>query len=925
MRITVALAVAFLGVLSLANASESDAAITRYDLNIPRQSLDTALKEFAAQTGLQIARFSDTIDGGAIVGPLTGQHSAETALKSLLTPQGLTYKIVNERTIAVVNPKDAQALPTAGASSSPQRGEEGALREGEGKGTSGLFLIARAEGEEKGIQKMAEGSSEAGTPESELKEQPEEIVVTGTHIRGGAAAGSQVLVLDEQAILRSGYSSTEQLIQSLPQNTRSGAEGATADAQLSTGSLAGLNSTFGSGINLRGLGSGATLVLLNGHRIGASSSGTFTDISLIPINAIQRIEILTDGASAIYGADAVAGVVNIILKGKYEGAETKARYGFTAPSGRDEVRFSQTLGGNWSGGSALLVADYLKQTELSVNEREFTDDVFVPTSIYPANEQLSAVISASHRFNDRWSLSADAQYADVERFTIWNTDGTTIVQNPVALDRTDAALRLTFSPTGSWDISLEGLFSREDIDFSQLYFIDSSVPDGDLSSIQNQTLEQWGGALKASGTLFVLPAGEAALAIGIEHRSEDYLHLQAPLPGDDPFIFSEAKRDVDSAFAEIRVPVFGAKGSRNGSGGLELSLAARYDDYSDFGDTTNPKFGLSWVPLEQLEIHTTYSTSFRAPPTGRILSDSQRGTAPIVLLRSFATPDGSATVPGAVLLGSTDLQPEESENWTAGFTYRPQAVEGLQVSLTYYDISYTDRIVTPTFSLAALSTPGLQTFISNYDTSTDLQSAIEQLVGFTPFYLDLTGGAFGPDPLSQTTFTFDSRKTNAESVDTNGLDFVVDYASDWHAGTLTLGFNANYIAEIDTIFAPGAPTFDIVDTTGNPVGLRLRTTAGYARNGWDGAIAINYTDQYTDNSGLSEAEVDAYTTVDLNVAYTVQTSSDKLENLLLQLSVTNLFDESPPFVQSAGLGSHYDSANADPLGRLISLEIAARW
>ena len=99
----------------------AQALIQHYNLNIPRQSLDDALKDFARQTGLQIARFSDTIDGRVIVGPISGQLSVDEALKSLLGPSGLRFKIVNERTIAIV---------TTGSQSSNASGN-GSLSSGE--------------------------------------------------------------------------------------------------------------------------------------------------------------------------------------------------------------------------------------------------------------------------------------------------------------------------------------------------------------------------------------------------------------------------------------------------------------------------------------------------------------------------------------------------------------------------------------------------------------------------------------------------------------------------------------------------------------------------------------------------------------------------------------------------------------------------
>src|SRR4051812_22374457 len=121
MRIATVLAAALLGTTCLADPQHAKAAIQHYQLNIPRQSLDTALKDLADQTGLQIGRFSGRIDGSAIVGPVDGNQTPTEALKTLLQGTGLDYKIVSDTTIAVFNPKDA---PTARVNSSNDPKEE---------------------------------------------------------------------------------------------------------------------------------------------------------------------------------------------------------------------------------------------------------------------------------------------------------------------------------------------------------------------------------------------------------------------------------------------------------------------------------------------------------------------------------------------------------------------------------------------------------------------------------------------------------------------------------------------------------------------------------------------------------------------------------------------------------------------------------
>src|SRR5262249_1078703 len=133
----------------------------------------------------------------------------------------------------------------------------------------------------------------------------DEVIVTGTHIRGEAPAGSKVLVIDKEEIENSGHARLEDFFESLPQNF----SGSASEDSSSKGTNYNVN--LATSIDLRGLGSGTTLILVNGHRQpGSDLFSSFVDISSIPSSAIERIEILTDGASAVYGSDAIGGVVN---------------------------------------------------------------------------------------------------------------------------------------------------------------------------------------------------------------------------------------------------------------------------------------------------------------------------------------------------------------------------------------------------------------------------------------------------------------------------------------------------------------------------------------------------------------------------------------------------------------------------------------
>src|SRR5678815_4650112 len=163
----------------------------------------------------------------------------------------------------------------------------------------------------------------AQTAPAPADEAVEEVVVTGSRIRGVAAVGSNVISLGRDEVIATGAPTTADLLKKVPQILGLGASETATAAQNGAA-----NVTRGVGINLRGIGSNATLLLWNGRRFPvAGTQGQFTDPAVIPTTALERVEVVPDGASAIYGSDAVAGVVNLILRKNFSGAESFARYG----------------------------------------------------------------------------------------------------------------------------------------------------------------------------------------------------------------------------------------------------------------------------------------------------------------------------------------------------------------------------------------------------------------------------------------------------------------------------------------------------------------------------------------------------------------------------------------------------------------------
>ena len=195
-----------------------------------------------------------------------------------------------------------------------------------------------------------------------------EIVVTGSHIRGVVPAGSEFITIDRSSIDRSGYSTIQDVIHAIPQNF-GGADSETAQVTAETNSY---NTSYASSANLRGLGADATLTLVNGHRLAPAGFGTFTDISAIPLNLVDRVEVIPDGASAIYGSDAVGGVVNIILKQQYSGADSHLRVSTLAGNVGHEFNAGQTIGKTWDTGNVVLGYEYDGRAAVDAGARPYT-------------------------------------------------------------------------------------------------------------------------------------------------------------------------------------------------------------------------------------------------------------------------------------------------------------------------------------------------------------------------------------------------------------------------------------------------------------------------------------------------------------------------------------------------------------------------
>ena len=202
----------------------------------------------------------------------------------------------------------------------------------------------------------------------------EEIVV-GTHIRGARTGASPIVTVGRDAIDRGGFGTIAEAMTALPQTFTGTASDRAGGVGVDT---TGTNGGRATGINLRGLGADATLVMVNGRRMaGAGIMADFADISSLPLAAVERVDILLDGASALYGSDAVGGVVNVVMRDRWEGMETRARIGGATQGGLGQRQLAQTYGRAWSTGSLLASAEYQRTNHVLARDRAYTADADV--------------------------------------------------------------------------------------------------------------------------------------------------------------------------------------------------------------------------------------------------------------------------------------------------------------------------------------------------------------------------------------------------------------------------------------------------------------------------------------------------------------------------------------------------------------------
>jgi outer membrane receptor protein involved in Fe transport len=823
--------------------------------NIPEQDLGSALRAFAAASGREVVASSELLAGkrsGEAIGPLT----PEEAVRHLLAGTDLSYRIVD-----------------------------------------GAFVIRPT------VATSAEQKQSIGAAG---------IVVTGTRIQGAPIA-SPVINIDRESIRNSGQAELGDVVRSLPQSFGGGQNPGVGSNVPST---SGVNLGGGSSINLRGLGSDATLTLLNGRRLPYSASRQSVDVSAIPLAAVDRIEIMPDGASALYGSDAVAGVANIILRRDFQGLETTARLGTATAGGDFQQLYSALAGARWQGGALVAAYEFSRDTSIEAEDRDYAEMRRPGVTLFPYIRRHSATLTAHQDLTASLSLGLDALYNrrfSQQHFPL-NAAGDLAISRQESIANAESfvvAPHAELALGENWRMSLSGSYGEDRVHFrGDSYFGTRLAASAGGCYCNRATALELGG----EGALFDLPSGPVRIAAGIGFRRNAFELFR----GAGNVQNAQHAQASDYAYGELSLPLVSPSQDLSWARRLDLSAAGRFEHYPGIGNVTTPKFGLIYAPIDGLDLKASWGRSFRAPTFLQQYQAQQVVLTDVSSVGGAGYPAGSA----ALLLGggNSNLRPERARTWSATAALHPDWLSGARLEISYFSTDYTDRIVTPIlFESQALRSAIYQQQVILNPSDAQKQAAIAAADIFT----NALGASYDP---AQVVAIIDNRSVNAGRQRIEGVDILFDWRHELgsDSGVLSATLNASYLTS-DQRLTPAQPTQQLAGVLFNPPHFRARGMLDWQRGGLNLAATLSYIGGVKDTRSTPPVSVAGMTMLDLSARYRFD-HPGLLRGLELQVAVQNLFDDKPdPIATTLFFDKPYDSTNYSPVGRFVSFTIRKTW
>ncbi|PSD44689.1 TonB-dependent receptor [Stenotrophomonas maltophilia] len=770
---------------------------------------------------------------------------------------------------------------------------------------------------------LVAGVASTATAQAQEATNLDRISVTGSRIKSTDIETSQpVLSLTRADIDKQGVTSVADILQ------RVAANGAALNRTYNNGG------DGSAGVSLRNLGSERTLVLVNGRRWTTGLDGS-VDLNTIPTAMIERIDVLKDGASTIYGSDAIAGVVNIITKQNFDGAEANFYKGQYSAGDGDREAADFTLGTTTDRASLVLGVSYVNEKAVMAGDRKISaggppffsgqsstgipgsylrnDERYVILNgvetpfdpnvhgyntapdnyLLTPNERTSLFAVGSYNVTDNITFRTEAMYNERKSEQLLAAMPVTgmdlsagSMYNPYGVELEGVARR--FNETGGrsfnqnvknwhfyggfegffefadrnfdWDVGYRydktdqndltyGLFNKQRlaeaygpsaIRDGKAVCLDSTGaiiagcapinPLGGMGSISQEALDYTsftahdsaslvskGYYANISGEIVQLPAGALGFAAGYEYRKETGqfdpdAFIASGLSTGNGASPTKGSYDLDEFFLELSIPVLA---DLPGAKLLDFSAATRYSKYSNFGNTTNNKFGFRWKPIDDLMVRGNYSEGFRAPSinnlyrgdadsfesyidpcsstsgrrTGAIAAQCAAEGVPIGFVQPGAGSGAKQTPEPFTWQANPNLKPETSTSKTLGLVWSPSFVQGLNVTLDWWQIKIED----------AITRPAIQDIMDRcYGGTAQEQAANCGLITRDPNY--------GSTNQRYTITNVDMPLQNLASYKVEGWDLGILYKlPETSIGQFTITLDGTYLSKWDTKSTQDAP------------------------------------------------------------------------------------------------------------------------
>lgn len=816
----------------------------RQSYDLPAQDLGDALRRVAAQADIELYASSRDLEGKAAP-PLKGDLTAREAIEALLKDSGLTARF--DSASAVIISHEAVAPDAASADAGP-------------------------------------------------------IIVTGSRIAGAPAAAPVIQVTSED-IRNAGQADLGEVARSLPQNFGGGHNPGIGSGQGAPNENVNVNGA--SSFNLRGIGPNATLTLLNGNRFAYSGASSVIDVSAIPVSAVERIEIVADGASAIYGADAVAGVVNILLKPDYDGVSAMARIGASTDGGNVQQQYGLLGGKAWASGGLLAAYDYSRSSSIRAGDRDYAGASHPDTMLFPAIWRHSLLMSGHQTLGPDITLAADLLY---KKSRLHSVTGYAVDVPPdqLGLDNVSTSETFGIAPSlaadlgGDWRFKASGFFGTDRTGgFSDLFF------GGELLTHLDKHFFNRNLALEAGfqGPLFALPGGDVRIAFGAGARRNDFF---AGSPTGDV----DRRRDNLFAYGELLVPITQPAQEIAGLHRLSLTGALRFEDYSDARGIVTPKLGIVWEPVAILRLGASWGRSFKMPT----LYQQYSGYSAI-LGRASRYGAGYPETANIVFAAGPDsrIGPERSENVTLSAQLTP--ARGLELTAAWYRIDYRDRVATPVASLLGVLDKPLYAGLVTLNPTAALLNEI-----IAGSLLGLENSSNRPyDPATTVAF-IDNRDRNIARQRYSGVDVSMRYRIELDDGRELALSAAGSFLKSDQQLLPGATWTPLAGTIFHPSRFRGRAGPTYGNERFTLAAFVSHMSGLDDERQAVPVRIPAYNMLDLTARVQIAKGTE------VSVAILNLLNAKPTAIATA-LASEtpFDTTNYSPTGRFAGLTVRQEW